>query len=154
MLMACVHGDQLEQAQGMVADMRRMRVEPTLATYNAMVNVCAARCRSLTELAKHDKRKKVQLQRLALDVDPATPLRMAFAQLGRLQDEGMAADQQTYAALLRACAGAADVERAQNLLSRMLDLDVTPHHGHFHALLQACARGQVWAPSPRGAPRA
>eukprot|EP00966_Prymnesium_polylepis_P291608 6735137-Prymnesium_polylepis.1 len=58
MLMACVHGDQLEQAQGMLADMRRMRVEPTLATYNAMVNVCAARCRSLTELAKHDKRKK------------------------------------------------------------------------------------------------
>lgn len=146
MMMACCHGDQLEQAQGMFDDMKRMRVEPTLATYNAFINVCAARCRSLVELAKFNKEHKRHLERLALDIDPATPLQLAFAQLGRIQDEGMAADEQTYAALLRACAGAAEVERAQNLLSRMLDADVTPSDAHFHLLLKACVRGQTFKP--------
>lgn len=116
--------------------MREARVDPTLATHNAYINACAARCSSLTWLIVGDKEKKKQLERLALDVDPNTPLRMAFAQLGTLQDEGFGPDAQTYTALMRACAGAAEVERAQNLMSRMLDQDVKPHQGHFHLLLK------------------
>ncbi|KAL1503952.1 hypothetical protein AB1Y20_010370 [Prymnesium parvum] len=135
------------QADRLMEQMNSLRVEPTLATRNAYINACAVRCHSLSHLHKFEKEKKRYLVRHAIDVEVSTPLRLAFAQLGRLEDEGVAPSQQTYLALMRACAGAAEVERAQNLMSRMLDVDVTPHKAHFHMLLKACVRGQIYKPN-------
>ena len=143
-MVACAQADQLEQAGALLLDMKQSGVEPTLATHNAYINVCAARCASLALL---DKQSRLQLSRLQLDVSTAVPLRLAFARLELLSDTGHAPDEHTYHALLRACAGAGEVPRAQRVLTRMLDTDVAPHAGHFHALLRACVRGQRTQPN-------
>ena len=79
-------------------------------------------------------------RRAQVDLSIDTPMRLAEL---LLQEEGFAADGYTFHALLRACAGAADVPRAQRVLTRMLDARVTPAPKHFHELLRTCARAQV-----------
>ena len=144
MFMACAQLDQLEQARRLQMDMRRHFLAPTLATHNAFISVCAARTKSLTELPK---RKHEQLQRLNVDLDVRTPIQLANNTLQALLADGHAPDESTYLSLLRVASGAADVPRAQSLLTRMLDADVRPSARHFHQLLHACIRGQRYRPN-------
>jgi len=116
-------------------------VPPTLATHNAYINVCSQRCRSLVELSASRRR---QLLSLAVDISPAVPMRLAELQMQRLVEDGFAPDGYTYLGLLRACASACDVPRAQRTLTRMLDSGLEPRQEHFHVLLEGCTRAQVW----------
>lgn len=118
-------------------------VPPILSTHNAYLNVCAARCRSLVELPPH---RRNDMRRLAVDTDPATPLRLAEQRMLRIEEEGFAPDGYAFLGLLRACAAACDVPRAQRVISRMLDSGVPPSHLHFHELLHGCSRVQIWGP--------
>ena len=139
MIMACAYRDDFEQSRALLLDMKQSAIESTLSVHNALINACASRAHSLANLGKA---KKNQLQRLKVETDPAVALLKATQQLGQLEDEGHAPDGYTYLALLRCCAGAGEVARAQRLLSRMLDTGVAPNELHFDALLRACARAQ------------
>ena len=139
MIMACAYRDDFEQSRALLLDMKQSAIESTLSVHNALINACASRAHSLANLGKA---KKHQLQRLKVETDPAVALLKATQQLGQLEDEGHAPDGYTYLALLRCCAGAGEVARAQRLLSRMLDTGVAPNELHFDALLRACARAQ------------
>ena len=139
MIMACAYRDDFEQSRALLLDMKQSALESTLSVHNALINACASRAHSLANLGKA---KKHQLQRLKVETDPAVALLKATQQLGQLEDEGHAPDGYTYLALLRCCAGAGEVARAQRLLSRMLDTGVAPNELHFDALLRACARAQ------------
>lgn len=144
MLTACAMQDQLEQAQALLRDMELDEVAPTVATHAAYIRCCAARCASLAELPKSRRR---ELAMLAVDSSPQTPLRLAEERLALLEERGHRADGHVYRALLAACAGAADVPRAQRYLTRMLDARVPPRAAHFDELLRACARAQDHAPT-------
>lgn len=139
MIQGCAVADQFEKAQSLWEDMRKSEVFPTLATHNVFINACAARVRALADLTKE---RRSYLRKIAVDINPESPLKMAFRQVERLREEGHEPDDYTYHALMRACRGAGDVSRAQRLLTRMLDSGVQPHSGHFHTLLQTCVRGQ------------
>ena len=106
-----------------------------LSTHNAYLNVCAARCKALVELPAP---RRADMMRLAVDTDPAIPLRLAEQRMLTLQEDGFRPDGYTWLGLLRACAAAADVPRAQRTLTRMLDSEALPSHEHFYELLQAC----------------
>lgn len=144
MLVACAQADKLELACNLLDEMRLFEVNPTLATHNAFINVCAARSASLAELSR---RQHAELRRLAVEVDVLSPVRLADQTLQTLLGEGHRPDAHTYMGLLRVAAGAADVRRAQSLLTRMLDLDLTPTADHFHTLLRACVRAQRLRPN-------
>ena len=136
MIMACAYRDDFEQSRALLLDMKQSAIESTLSVHNALINACASRAHSLANLGKA---KKNQLQRLKVETDPAVALLKATQQLGQLEDEGHAPDGYTYLALLRCCAGAGEVARAQRLLSRMLDTGVAPNELHFDALLRVRA---------------
>ena len=112
---------------------------PTLT----LTQVCAARATSLADLP-HAKHR--ELRRLGVTIDVDSAVQAANRQLQTLIGEGHAPDAHTYLGLLRVAAGAADVPRAQAVMTRMLDSDVMPTRAHFHALLRACVRGQRHRP--------
>lgn len=141
MLTACAMQDQLEQAHALLQDMELDDVPPTLATHNAYINVCSQRCRSLVELSANRRKR---LLGLAVDISPAVPLRIAERQMQRIEEDGFSPDGYSYLGLLRACASACDVPRAQRALTRMLDAGLEPREAHFHVLLEGCTRVQVW----------
>ena len=62
----------------------------------------------------------------------------------RIAEDGFAPNGYTYLGLLRACASACDLPRAQRVLTRMLDGGLEPRPEHFHVLLHGCRRLQVW----------
>ena len=146
MMVACAQADQLEHAQALLREMRKSMVVPTLATHNAFIAVCAARASSLRGLPRE---RRQQLQRLNVDLDVSSPVRLATLQYEALLAEGHAADPHTYLSLLKVAEGAADVPRAQSVLTRMLDSDVSPSHAHFHALLRTVVRSQRYAPEEK-----
>ena len=137
--------DRLELARNLQMEMRLHKVAPTLATHNAFICVCASRAAALAELPLDQHQK---LRRLNVDIDVASPIRMANSQLQTLLGEGHAPDEHTYLALLRVAAGAADVPRAQSTLTRLLDSAVAPSEAHFHTLLRACYVGPLEGAAP------
>jgi hypothetical protein len=60
--------------------------------------------------------------------------------------EGHKPDGRTFLSLLRVAEGAADVGRAQSLLTRLLDSGLACEVAHFNSLLRACIRGQRYRP--------
>ena len=94
-----------------------------LSTHTAYINVCSRRCRSLVELSPN---RRKNLRSLAVDISPAVPLRLAERQMHRLEEDGFTPNGYTYLALLRACASAVDLPRAQRTLTRMLDAGLEP----------------------------
>jgi pentatricopeptide repeat protein len=143
MLGVCARSDQLELATNLLDEMRLAQVAPTLATYNAFLRACATRAASLAELPR---RRRRELSLLKVDLDVGSVVRSAFRTLETLTGQGYAPDGSTYRALLMVAAGAADVPRAQTLLTRMLDTNVPPDVDHFHLLLHACGRAQRLRP--------
>ena len=146
MMGACAREDRIEQARILHAEMALHGVSPTLATHNAYITVCAARAASLVELPE---RKHRELRRLKVDLDVQTPIRDAEATFQRLLGEGHHPDGHTYLGLLKVAAGAADVPRAQAVLTRMLDAEggaAMCHAAHFHQLLRACWRALRFIP--------
>ena len=143
MMVACAQSDRLEQARNLQMEMRLHRVHPTLATHNAFIAVCAARAASLVELPEEQHAK---LRRLGVDLDVQSPVELANAGLQTLIGEGHAPDAHTFLSLLRVAAGAADVPRAQSVITRLLDSDVPPAESHFRMLLRTCVRAQRYQP--------
>lgn len=143
LIVSCAAGDKLELAKNLMVEMQSQQVAPTLATFNAFINVCSSRAASLAELPEYKHR---QLRRLAVDIDVRSPVRAAQATLLQLMGEGHAPDLYTFRALLRVAAGAADLELAQSLFTRLLDTDVQADRSHFHHLLRACVRTGRYRP--------
>ena len=134
---ACAHSDMLEQAKRYFDQMEITHVAPTLPLYNAFINVCAARARSLATLPKKRRR---WLRKLAVDINPEEPLKLAHRQFAAMAESGFEPDGASYVGLLRTHAAIGDAEGAQRTLSRLLDSGIQAKPSHFHILLMACVR--------------
>ncbi|BBN05914.1 protein MpPPR_69 [Marchantia polymorpha subsp. ruderalis] len=144
-----VHAGDAEVVWQLYEDMRRVGVEPDLATYNIMLKSCSvSKCAERAKALYSDMEAGAATTGLKLDVFTYTTAIHIFGEAKMwdlalkvkedMIDAGVTPNVITWTALLGACANVGMVEQAFNIFSEMLVAGCPPNSQTYNMLINAC----------------
>eukprot|EP00904_Undaria_pinnatifida_P002498 jgi/Undpi1/12249/HiC_scaffold_5.g01925.m1 len=144
---ALIHSHAVDDAFGLLQEMRARGLEPNRVTYSALINACgragqlARAFQTLDEMCKSGIEPNVVTWTTLIDAcGKGKELEWSFRLFSEMRARGTVPNGVTCSALMDACLKADELDLAFAVLEHMLDIGIEPTEVTYTSLLTQCAR--------------